>query len=358
MKIHVIRGPAGAVKQHGDLIASFENDLVRTFSEEVQRTGSHDIVGSPDDADLVIVLESVVPKQRRDAFSLLAEPAVERFPEKCVTINYEDTPPGFLPGLYASLPASRFDQRRHRAWGYLFSEASFEPFYEQRDEIEPQLLFSFRGSFSHPVRKRIMASVRTDAPHAMTRVFGWFDHADEEKRRYVTELAESRFVICPRGVGTCSHRLFEVMAMARCPVIVSDEWVPPSFVDWESLSIRVPEAGVAQIPRILQREEHRAHELGQRARAAWEQFFAPSVRVRSALDELASLLAEGAGATSHVPRELWTSRAFARANGWSAPQRVATFARTVPISKARKAKSAAQKRVTSLTRSLRPNGRA
>ena len=93
---------------------------------------------------------------------------------------------------------------------------------------------------------------------------------------YAESLGRSAFVLCPRGYGPSLIRLFEAMQVGRCPVIISDNWLPPPFVDWSTCSIRVPEASIEDIPAILRKRQGEAGKLGREARRVWEQFLSPS----------------------------------------------------------------------------------
>jgi Exostosin family len=86
-------------------------------------------------------------------------------------------------------------------------------------------------------------------------------------RQFIGLCQRSKFVLCPRGVGVSSMRLFESMAMARSPVILSDEWVPLPTIPWEQFSIRVAESDWAKIPEILKNHEQNAEEFGLRAKS-------------------------------------------------------------------------------------------
>jgi hypothetical protein len=291
------------------------------------RASPYQLAASPADADMIVILESVTVKSHDYATRLLADDVFRRNSDRCVTINYEDDPPGFLAGIYASLPPPRFDEQVHRAWGYLFPDPFFLPFFERRSQYQPSVLYTFRGSFSHPVRNKLFAALESD-PHArMTRTYGWYDHSDEVKRAYIEELMASSFVLCPRGIGTCSHRLMEVMASGRCPVIISDAWVPPVSIPWDTFSIRVSEAEVERIPELLRARQSEATQLGAIARRVWEQRFAPGSRTKAALDELSIVLSGVPLASSDEYRRRWTSRSFLTANGWTSRQRVVRSAK-------------------------------
>src|ERR1019366_9377897 len=90
---------------------------------------------------------------------------------------------------------------------------------------------------------------------------------------YVELLKTTKFVLCPRGFGTSSWRLFETMKAGRVPVIISDEWVPPAGPDWKKFSIRVPECEIERIPRLLESIEPDAPALARAAVETWDQWY-------------------------------------------------------------------------------------
>jgi hypothetical protein len=93
---------------------------------------------------------------------------------------------------------------------------------------------------------------------------------------YAESLHRARFVLCPRGSGLSSIRLFEAMRAGRCPVIIADDWMAPLFVDWQSCSVRVAEADIARLPAVLREREGEAGDLGRASREIWERWFAPA----------------------------------------------------------------------------------
>ena len=60
--------------------------------------------------------------------------------------------------------------------------------------------------------------------------------------------------------------------------------------DWESFSLRWPEDDAARLPRALEALEAQAGEMGMRARAAYESFFAPDVVLARQLSQLEALV--------------------------------------------------------------------
>jgi len=75
-------------------------------------------------------------------------------------------------------------------------------------------------------------------------------HSDYEKKAFVDSILDSKFVLCPRGWFPVTYRLFEVMELGRCPVIISDQWVPIQGIPWDECTIQVPEVDVGNIPEI------------------------------------------------------------------------------------------------------------
>jgi hypothetical protein len=111
--------------------------------------------------------------------------------------------------------------------------------------------------------------------------FGDANRSAEEmaaaKKRYAETVRRSKFVLCPRGTGTASFRLFETLAAGRVPVIISDDWEPISGPDWGSCSIRIAEKSVREIPRMLEEAEASWPAMAASAKHVWNGYFAPDV---------------------------------------------------------------------------------
>ncbi len=108
------------------------------------------------------------------------------------------------------------------------------------------------------------------------------------REAFVAYSLESSFVLCPRGRGCGSIRLFEVMESGRVPVIISDDWVPPGGIDWDSFSIRVAEKDIDQLDEILREHLPRMIEMEITARRVWEEHFS----IKSAFDYVGDELVE------------------------------------------------------------------
>jgi len=238
-----------------------------------------------EDADLTILIVPHVPDRaaRERLTTLRARDYANLF-----LFSQEDHPIAWAPGVFTSMDARRASplvaggfylpahhSGPHRAGRLLDDLARRGPAAEH--------LWCFAGSVNtYPaLRGQILALPRHRA--FVRDTSGWnaegAARSPELVSRAVGEhtriIGSARFVLAPRGVGPSSIRLFEAMRAGRAPVIISDAWLPPPFVDWDACSVRVPEDRVADIPAILREREADAAALGRRAREVWEQRFSP-----------------------------------------------------------------------------------
>ena len=112
-------------------------------------------------------------------------------------------------------------------------------------------------------------------------------------------------MLCPRGGGPSTLRLFETMMLGRSPVIISDQWVPPAGPRWEEFSVRVAEDSVPAIGDVLRERAPEAAKMGELARAEWLEWFAPDVafhRIAESLLELVAAAGARRGPRRHAPR--------------------------------------------------------
>jgi Exostosin family len=181
-----------------------------------------------------------------------------------------------LPGIYAGVERSWYWPSWTRPGPYLGVRERGQLRYSP-NHGERKYLFSFVGSTkSHAVRGRLMSISHPDALMIDTQA-GPLDPGSlgrvEYEQRYADSIRDSAFVLCPRGGGPSSFRLFESMMLGRVPVIVSDQWVPPTGPDWDSFSVRIEEADVDSIASALEERSSEANRMGAMAREAWLDWF-------------------------------------------------------------------------------------
>ena len=275
----------------------------------------HTLVDRPEAADAIIFFEMMQKQPAGDLLSskLRTHPWVREFPEKCYVADNSEMPAGWLPGVYTSMPAPRFDPRCFRAMGF---PVGTNPLVGQREHertLVPHRLCSFRGANQPGVRAAILShgGWPEDFEIRRTEFLGnWRPDVDREYRKaYVDSILGSRFVLCPRGYATSTFRMYETMQLGRVPVVLSDDWVAPSGPDWGSCSVRVAERDWASLPDILGGADSSWPQLAANARTVWEQWFSNRAHVWRILDWIAEI-ATGPHPADRASRERWRHKEF------------------------------------------------
>jgi hypothetical protein len=234
------------------------------------------ITDQAEEADLIIFVDSYTDTRY---WFIRHHPLITRHQHKCFLFSQLDDPIHVLPGIYTSL-----DRWHHRpGWSDSFcfvDTYKSNPYLAKARELRSErlLLFSFLGRDSHPVRKQLFASKFNRADVIIEQTAGYNhwernEQAEQFQRRYAEVSASSKFIICPRGVGVSSMRLFEAMELGCVPVIVSDNWVPPSGPCWEDFSIRVPERKIHQLGDIILECDADWEAMATLARREWFRWF-------------------------------------------------------------------------------------
>jgi len=313
-----------------------ENDLVRRLLSQMwvalaALAPRHSAADSAANSDAVLFVESGRNKFASYRKVLLDRPEIVEFPSKCFIYDFTDRPASFLPGLYAAMPVGRYDAFSMRAipgWDDT-PDSVFDKAVARASGTE--CLFSFRGSRSSQVRAQLFATHFDSRLCSITETQGWwdFDPAGPVRIDYLAEIRSTLFPLAPRGLGTTTLRLYEIMRLGRAPVILSDDWVPPNDLPWGDFSIRVAESRVRDLPRILATFEPCARELGENARAAWEKWCRPGVPMMGLLARSLEniLLLRPTDFDGERMKEEWVTHRFMWAHGWHPLQRVARSAR-------------------------------
>ena len=284
--MHVYLAACASAREETPVVAAWR----RAAAED--RFQRHALTDDPGAADLILFVDPHLCADWR-LRALSAHPLVREYRAKVLVYNERDHPWCVLPGLYCSMPASRFDERRQRACAYY---GAIDLAEEARLHAPADLLFSFLGSRSHPIRRQVLRLTHPRALVEDTSGFLFYDRSnpdayDRQKAHYLETLLRSKFVLCPRGAGTASIRLFETLAAGRVPVILSDEWVAPPGPDWKQCALQFAEADIASIPERLEAAEAQYPALSAGAQAIHLEWFASGVIFHRLLEECAGLLA-------------------------------------------------------------------
>ncbi len=259
----------------------------------IDSVGRHTTVDSAEEADAILFVEDA---QFDDYLykRLRKHPLVQQYPEKVFMYNEVDKPWSVLPGLYCCMPSRFYQASKQVPFPYLLTPNEFIKDVHTW-EVERRWLFSFVGSASHRCRRDVVALADKSKGVQDTSDFNVWDCTDDIKAaqgmNFAQTMAESHYMLCPRGIGPSSFRLFETMEAARAPVIISNQWVPTPHIDWD-FAIRVDESDIANIPTLLRSMTDEAEDRGKAARQAWESAYRRELLFDTAAESVSWLLEE------------------------------------------------------------------
>jgi hypothetical protein len=250
-------------------------------------------VDRPEDADLILVVDM----DEADVFANLRRNQVwRRFPEKSFGIYEGDNPPRFLHGVYTAVPRDWTYLGRFQSCGLWMHQVAFPlacPAPDQTWETPKSLLFSFMGRISHPVRRRVlqMGFPKEDVVMVDTSAYDHFQTGPKERSPWQDEYwpvaQRSKYVLCPSGSGaTCGTRLFDMLQAGIAPVIICDKWVPPLGPNWNEFGLFVAERDIKYLHGIIKEHDSEWLVRGQKARQAYEEWFAPQTYWKSLIDSI------------------------------------------------------------------------
>jgi hypothetical protein len=287
------------------------------FERRVLATSKDWEIADPDDAEMIVVSNAHwFPSHDWLLREARGHSAFARNRAKVAVYDERDRTWCWWPGAYVSMPSGGF--RRGLQVAVPYEQLEDSRFLGLRG-IEPDLLFSFMGNATHRCRSDVFAlrHPRGVVMNVSSERFMFWDTASPTWQRRRNEfdrlLARSKFVLCPRGHGTSSIRLFETMAAGRVPVVLSDNWVPPLGPDWERCILRLPQSRAGDIPRLLEQHEERFDSMSAAAAQAFDDYFAVNVRTQSLLETLWGLVSSEAPSRFALQgRTYWFYRELAK----------------------------------------------
>ena len=219
--------------------------------------GSHQWVEDPSHADAIMFVD--LQQHADDPFlrGLRHHALVRAYREKVYVYDARDQPVFTFPGIYVAGTPRWARRRAMRGGPYPVLMNPLEP----ADRV-PDLLYSFQGSRTHLVRDVVLALAHPRGYVEDTTAIDFFawggsvnDNEQQARSRYAEIVARSKFVLCPRGHGPSTFRLYETLRGGRVPVVISDAWLAPPRIDWDRCAVHVAEADAGAIPRLLEARE-------------------------------------------------------------------------------------------------------
>ena len=322
MKIYYVLGSMSE-------LADPESKILQSVRQELLLFPTVEEATSLDSADVILIQEKVSFKNFRYINELLADPLIAKYYHKIFTINSDDCATGLLRGAYTSLPKSRFNPKLYTPVPY-FDYPNELVFSKTQKEVLPTYLACWRGNTKSNKIRPVMAK----ALHGMSEVRiemtdSWLDHQFKEKQAYVDLMLQSKFSLCPAGWASVSFRIYESMALGRCPVIIADNFVPPAGPNWKDFALFLPERDMPTLYSSIIQHEHSYKELGEQALQAWNEFFCPDKITRFYAQSLFSLLNYTPASSKEAELKRWESSDLYWSNKWTLSQRIVNKARRI-----------------------------
>lgn len=263
-------------------------DYVRILNYAAQdKIRKYTITNDPDDAELILFVGS----SEVNFTDIRQSNIYLKYRHKSVLYFSGDKLVPLLPGLYPCLEANRFGIKTlSRASSYYLRVTDNTTLDIEQSIHDAKYLFSFMGNCAnHPIRKKLMGLSHQRAflyDSSTTR----YVHSDYDNATYLESLEQSEFVLCPRGIGVSSWRLFETMRAGRVPVIISDNWIEPAGPNWSTCSIRIKESDINSIVSLLEEHEDKACQFAANARKEWERYYSSETVFNSIITQAENCL--------------------------------------------------------------------
>lgn len=168
-----------------------------------------------------------------------------------------------------------------------------------RDQIvSPDVREKYRFSpyIGHAIRGRCLGNLSRDSSletnFIIRKTFGGVRYLPDgridtqalmkEREDYVQNMIDSDYILCCRGAGNYSNRLYETLCCGRIPIIIDTDCVLPyDFeVDWKKFCVWVDETEIDSITeKVLQFHERFSEEefidLQRTCRMIWQDYLCP-----------------------------------------------------------------------------------
>tara|TARA_R110002051_G_C8762903_1_gene501990 strand:- start:5650 stop:6588 length:939 start_codon:yes stop_codon:yes gene_type:complete len=120
--------------------------------------------------------------------------------------------------------------------------------YSLKEEKKQKPVIGFCGALTHPSRLAALNELRenehTDNNFIVRDLFwGGAIHDKTLRREYIENTVESDLILCCRGAGNFSYRLYECMSMGRIPIIIDADTPLPcdDVIEWERFIVTTVE---------------------------------------------------------------------------------------------------------------------
>lgn len=122
-----------------------------------------------------------------------------------------------------------------------------------QEETNKNIFASFVGSITHPLRIKLYEVCKNYSDYYFS-AQQWNAKVSENKMKEFLHITNrSKFVLCPRGYGNTSFRLYESMQLGAVPVYISDDFYLPwsDEIDWNNFCVIIKANEIEKVDLIL-----------------------------------------------------------------------------------------------------------
>lgn len=160
-------------------------------------------------------------------------------------------------------------------------------FFNSDNQYSFNMKIGFCGAITHQLRGHILSilsnSNKIETDFLVRRGF-WAPEMTKDEARigYMKNMTDNTFILCMRGEGNFSYRLYETMMMGRIPIIIDSEQVFPfdNVIDYSKFSIRIDINNINSIEEIIYNKiksftKEEIMTMQKNSREAWLEYFSP-----------------------------------------------------------------------------------
>jgi hypothetical protein len=143
-------------------------------------------------------------------------------------------------------------------------------------EEEKKYIASFVGSATHPIRIKMGEALFGKDDYQIW-IKQWSPSVNKSEFELFLELAsKSKYLLCPRGYGLNSFRLYEAFQLGCVPVIITDKPYLPwqDELNWNEFSVLIDYSNILNIDLILKNiKDHTYHSMLEKGKKIYNTHF-------------------------------------------------------------------------------------
>jgi hypothetical protein len=160
-------------------------------------------------------------------FKVVNHKLTKAYKQKIIFYADIDRPIAILPMLSPTIEKKYYNKALFQSAPFIARQAINDSISYTHLDDKRKYLFSFLGSCkTNPVRYELLNIDYKDCVLKDTSDLVYWKLSNEEKIKLTTESVDiykqSYFILCPRGIGPDTYRVYEVMQMGLVPVVISD----------------------------------------------------------------------------------------------------------------------------------------